>query len=176
MRLEHASAEAARGAACELLFGIQEGSLPSKERLEELGEITQRRLNMEAAEAADQRVRIWSAMVPDEPLDSAVLNQSINGMRAWLREGSSQSKVVFELSTRRRLVIMMGLLLGLGLGVVAFISTRSCPGSSPMSLRSRCGRSLGSPGVQKIAMMVVSSPEGRSIRLESVRTDGTRDR
>ena len=122
LRLEHASAEAARGAACELLFGIQEGSLPSKERLEELGEITQRRLNMEAlAEAADQRVRIWSAMVPDEPLDSAVLNQSINGMRAWLREGdSSQSKVVFELSTRRRLVIMMGLLLGLGLGVVAF--------------------------------------------------------
>lgn len=122
LRQGHASAEAARGAACELLFGIQEGSLPSKERLEELGEITQRRLNMEAlAEAADQRVRIWSAMVPDEPLDSAVLNQSINGMRAWLREGdSSQSKVVFELSTRRRLVIMMGLLLGLGLGVVAF--------------------------------------------------------
>jgi len=123
LRQDHANAEAARGAACEMLFGIEEGSLPSKERLEELGEITQRRLNSEAlATAADQRVRTWSSMVPDEPLDSVVLNQSINGMRAWLRAGEfSRANSVADRFSEHPVLGSLGIVLGIGVGVVAFL-------------------------------------------------------
>ncbi len=123
LRQEHASAEAVRESAHGMLFGIEEGSLPSAERLEELGEITQRRLNSEAlAAAADQRVRTWSSMVPEEPLDSVMLNQSINGMRAWLRVGeSSRANSVIDRFSEHPILISMGFGFGIALGIVAFL-------------------------------------------------------